>query len=583
MSVNDLRNEVGDVYETVRLFFAIPTFESQLYHCSRPKVLVMKPKSSQAAGKKLRSSKGHGHNLGGSKGKSAQPKDAKATSNVEVEESDEDDPEDTSGLNNLVLALKHRLEEAEMRRGSVRNYIQYVRSFLEFCQDALPNVELGDMFASEDPNTLQFLPPSVICDYACICSSKKVISMIKSLRHFFIMHGANIDLMELPSEIASQAQDNMKSIECQMDLLHQTAIEAQRDEEIETQKDPPPPGEGLPDQPQRVLRYVQKFATSTYVKDFIVQIGERAEEMVEDYEETPAGMRNVVLVMLFLASGGRRGICIRDITLGDWLERKVTKFKGMPVHIVRIQGHKNCGTPAMIALYDQTVALALDAYCKHVRPSLVNPQESDGPHSPLFLSTKGRKILRLRESLTWLGEILVSKLKVKDLALDTLNETSIVRAWQAFGTTTTMTRTTIYTAEGQEEAALRSHLPIHRLLAGLIDVKDHFGRVETSDSDENSPEEEISDSGKVDGWSDPAEEEDEVLILPRRKPFNRVEQALLLKLFKSGGKIAVDEENLSKAIDNHPKFKILWQKVLKDCLNDKSKAKKRIRSGIRKL
>lgn len=108
------------------------------------------------------------------------------------------------------------------------------------------------------------------------------------------------------------------------------------------------------------------------------------EKMLEDFSVTPHNLRDKVMGLLEIASGGLRGVAIRSLTLGEYEAREIERN---PLRVtLRCHAHKTSKFygAALLILTDPRLISVLDAYVEHARMLIGDPKILSLKPSPLF-------------------------------------------------------------------------------------------------------------------------------------------------------------------------------------------------------
>lgn len=114
------------------------------------------------------------------------------------------------------------------------------------------------------------------------------------------------------------------------------------------------------------------------------RIASDCSKMLEELVISPHGLRDVVMGLLEVASGGLRGVAIRSLTLGEYEAREIERNPRTVT--LRCHAHKTSKFygAALLVLTDPLLVAVLDAYVAHARLLIGDPNELAKKSSPLF-------------------------------------------------------------------------------------------------------------------------------------------------------------------------------------------------------
>ncbi len=96
----------------------------------------------------------------------------------------------------------------------------------------------------------------------------------------------------------------------------------------------------LATRPRTTFSLLQRFLQDEGLQRELEDLADGLSQHLRDGSWTPEGVRNCVMGLLLVTSLGHRGVAVRSMTVGEWVDRKLVGPAGNQAVHVRVAKHK---------------------------------------------------------------------------------------------------------------------------------------------------------------------------------------------------------------------------------------------------
>lgn len=127
-----------------------------------------------------------------------------------------------------------------------------------------------------------------------------------------------------------------------------------------------------------------RFLQSVYVRNLCENVASDCEKMLQDFTVTPHNLRDKLMGLLEISSGGLQGVAIRSLTLGEYEARQIEENPRRVILCCHAHKTAKFYGAAVLIISDPLVVNLLDAYVEYARMLIGDPKHLCLKSSPLF-------------------------------------------------------------------------------------------------------------------------------------------------------------------------------------------------------